>query len=381
VPDLLIKRREPTSFEVRDSVKPTIEAGQAVLALDRFGLTSNNLTYALAGNAMGYWRYFPADQGWGRMPVWGFADVIESAADGLPDGTRLFGLFPPSSYAVLQPGPSTRWGFEDVSPHRGGLPQVYNTYLRTGGDPLYSHGFEDRLAVLRILFLTAFLLVDHIQAASDSAPADTVILSSASSKTALAVAHELRQREHATVIGLTSARNEQFVRMIGAYDEVVEYGGISELSPASAVYVDFAGNADVRRQVHERLDRRLRRSVVVGASHWNRLGDDRIEHRGDDKSGGKAFALSPSQLPGPTPEFFFAGDPIARHVADSGVDGLWAMLAAPWQRFVTWTDGWLVIQHARGASGMENAYRAPLAGEIDPSVGFVITPTDEPSQR
>jgi hypothetical protein len=208
MPDLLIKRREPTSFEVRDSVEPTITAGGAVIALDRFG----------------------------------------------------------------------------------------------------------------------FLLVDHIQAASDSAPVDTVILSSASSRTALAVAHELRQREHATVIGLASARNEKFVRRSGSYDEeVVEYGGISELSPARAVYVDFAGNADVRRQVHERLSRQLRRSIVVGASHSNRLGDDRIEHRGDDKSGGEAFALSPSQLPGPTPEFFFAGDPIASHVADSGL-----MDSGPW---------------------------------------------------
>jgi acyl-CoA dehydrogenase len=39
----------------------------------------------------------------------------------------------------------------------------------------------------------------------------------------------------------------------------------------------------------------------------------------------EAFALGPSQLPGPTAKFVFAGDPIVRHVADSGVDGLW-----PW---------------------------------------------------
>ena len=89
MPDLLINRRDPTVFELRDSVKPTIKPGQAVLALDRFGLTSNNVTYVLTGNAMGYWRYFPADEGWGRMPVWGFAEVIETASNGLPAGTRL----------------------------------------------------------------------------------------------------------------------------------------------------------------------------------------------------------------------------------------------------------------------------------------------------
>jgi hypothetical protein len=72
---------------------------------------------------------------------------------------------------------------------------------------------------------------------------------------------------------------------------------------------------------------------------------------------------------GPTREFFFAGDPIASDVANSGVGGLWAMVAPPWQRVVTWADGWLTIEPARGTSGMENAYRAALTGEIDPSAG------------
>lgn len=378
MPDLLINRRELTSFEVHESVKPTIEAGQAVLALDRFGMTSNNLTYAPTGSAMGYWKYFPADRGWGRMPVWGFADVIESAADGLGAGTRLFGLFPPSSYAVLQPGQIERWGFEDASAHRAGLPQVYNTYLRAGGDPLYSPNSEDHLALLRILFLTAFLLADFIRTAVDSAPVDTIIVSSASSKTALAAAHELRQRQPVSIVALTSTRNTEFVRATGAYDHVMAYEGIAELEPSNSVYVDFAGNADVRKRVHERLGPRLARSIVVGVAHWNRLGDDRIEHRAANQGEGEAFALRPGQLPGPVPEFFFAGDPIARHVEESGVDGLWATVAESWQRFMTWTDSWLAIEHARGASGIEHAYRAVVSGELDPSAGFVITPTDVP---
>ena len=186
--DLLINRRELTSFEVRQSVKPTIATGQAVLALDRFGMTSNNLTYALTGKVMGYWRYFSADPGWGRMPVWGFAEV-------------------------------ERWGFED-----------------TGGDPLHSADSEDQLTLLRILFLTAFLLADFIDRARDCAPVDTIILSSASSKTALAAAHELRERHSVRVVGLTSARNTEFVRGTSAFDQVVEYEGISELGPSDSVY-------------------------------------------------------------------------------------------------------------------------------------------------
>ncbi len=53
-----------------------------VVELERFALTANNLTYAKLGSALGYWRYFPAPQGWGRVPVWGVGRVAESSAEG-----------------------------------------------------------------------------------------------------------------------------------------------------------------------------------------------------------------------------------------------------------------------------------------------------------
>ncbi|MEQ1820493.1 MAG: DUF2855 family protein, partial [Terricaulis sp.] len=52
--------------------------GQA-LKLDLFALTSNNVTYAAMGTGMlGYWDFFPASEGFGKVPVWGFGTVIES---------------------------------------------------------------------------------------------------------------------------------------------------------------------------------------------------------------------------------------------------------------------------------------------------------------
>ena len=56
---------------------PQAAPGEVVLRLDRFALTTNNITYAAFGDAMQYWAFFPTGHdGWGYMPVWGFADVV-----------------------------------------------------------------------------------------------------------------------------------------------------------------------------------------------------------------------------------------------------------------------------------------------------------------
>ena len=39
--------------------------GQARLGVRRFGFSANNITYAVFGDLMGYWSFFPSDEGWG----------------------------------------------------------------------------------------------------------------------------------------------------------------------------------------------------------------------------------------------------------------------------------------------------------------------------
>ena len=53
--------------------------------MDAFALTTNNITYAVFGAAMQYWDFFPtADPDvWGCVPVWGFAEVVETTSDGV----------------------------------------------------------------------------------------------------------------------------------------------------------------------------------------------------------------------------------------------------------------------------------------------------------
>src|SRR6476469_11273238 len=114
--DFLVRRDDLRECRIVESKTPEVGSGQALLRVDTFGLTANNLTYAVMGEAMSYWDFFPAEDGWGRMPVWGFAEVERSEAEGLEAGARVYGYLPPSSHLPVTPGSVNEQGFTHRSP-------------------------------------------------------------------------------------------------------------------------------------------------------------------------------------------------------------------------------------------------------------------------
>lgn len=145
---------------------------------------------------------------------------------------------------------------------------MYRAWVDTTKDPLHQGGddAEDRHALLRGLFLTGFL-ADAWLGGADHRGAASVVVTSASSKTAIAFAHTAHQRDGLRIVGLSSAANRAFVEGLHLYDEVIQYGGIEAIPDADTVLVDMAGNTAVVAGVHQRLGQRLRASIIVGASH------------------------------------------------------------------------------------------------------------------
>jgi hypothetical protein len=325
-----------------------------LLSVEHFGLTSNNITYATFGEAMSYWSFFPAAEGWGRMPVWGFAEVRASRAEGLAEGTRLYGYLPPSTHLLVTPTRVGPRGFVDASPHRSELPGAYNAYSSTDTDPVYEAAREDQQMLLRPLFFTSWLIDDFLREAKIFG-AGTVVLSSASSKTASALAFMLSLDGVAEVVGLTSARSVEYARGIGVYDTVLSYEELDSLPQGSAVYVDMAGNAEIRAAVHDHFAAELAHSAVVGATHHDAMG------------------AVPDSLPGPRPTFFFAPDRVLKRGADWGREGLEGRIAEAWHPYVEWTDAWLQITRGSGPQELESAYLDLLDGRIDPAGGHVLT--------
>jgi hypothetical protein len=352
--DFLVLKDDLHRCRFLDADPLELEPGQAKLRVACFGLTSNNITYAMFGEAMSYWSFFPAEDGWGRVPVWGFAEVSASRQDGLEVGTRVFGYLPPSSEFVLDAARVDGRGFVDASPHRANLPPAYNNYARTAADPIYDSEHEDEQMLLRPRFFTSYLIDDFL-ADSELFGAGTVVLSSASSKTASALAFLLSRREGIDVVGLTSSRSGNFARGLGVYDHVVSYEEVGELPRERAVYVDIAGDAAVRDTVHEHYREQLAHSAVVGATHHDRMGE------------------LPDALPGPRPMFFFAPDRVTKRSADWGREGLEQRLADAWRPYLEWTSTWLQVIHGEGPEALEGAYLDLLDGRIDPAKAHVLS--------
>jgi len=335
----------------------TPQAGEVVVKIDRFALTANNVTYAAVGDMFSYWDYFPAADGWGRVPVWGYADVVKSACDGIAEGERLYGYFPMSSYLVMTPIKITDHGFQDGTEHRLKLHAVYNGYSRCAADPVYAKANEDYEMLLRPLFMTSFLIDDYF-ADNDFFGGSSIILSSASSKTALGTAFLLHRNrsDKCKVIGLTSPGNRDFVVGLGVYDEVVVYDEIAAMdNSASAVFIDFAGNKAVRRSVHERFGDQLKFSSLVGGSHWDQQGMEK-------------------GMPGAKPILFFAPDQIRKRNSDWGPHGVMERFVGSWQAFLEPLRGWIEVRHGQGDEAIKSAYLETLAGKIKPNQGLVLAP-------
>ncbi|HEX4188135.1 MAG TPA: DUF2855 family protein [Solirubrobacteraceae bacterium] len=352
--DFQVAKDELHRCRFLDSEPQELLDGQARLRVDGFGLSANNITYAKFGEAMSYWSFFPAEDGWGRVPVWGFAEVSETRRPELEVGTRVYGYLPPSSELVLDAARVDARGFIDASPHRARLPPTYNSYARASADPIYDERHEDEQMLLRPLFFTSYLIDDFLDEC-ELFGAGTVVLSSASSKTASALAFLLSRRDGAEVVGLTSARSVGFVEGLGVYDHVVPYEQIGELPSDRAVYVDMAGDASVRDAVHGHYREQLAHSAVVGATHHDRMGE------------------LPEALSGPRPMFFFAPDRASKRAADWGREGLEQRLADAWRPYLEWTGTWLEVLHGEGPEAVEAAYLELLDGRTDPAKAHILS--------
>ena len=363
----LVDRKQLTTVRLDSESCPDpdeLAPGEVLLRVDQFAFTANNITYAALGDALQYWEFFPAgDQGMGIIPVWGFADVVASRCDSIAVGERIYGFFSMTSHLVVTPTEVHAGSFVDGTAHRKALPLIYNQYLRCQQDALYTADTEALQMLLRPLFTTSFLLDDFF-ADNDFFGATTLVLTSASSKTALGMAYLLhrnrlsRERRY-RIVGLTSRGNMDFVRGLGCYDEVVSYEQLESLGDESAAIVDFAGNGELLGQLHSHFGQQLQYSCLVGVSHW--------EQRGG----------LPKDLSGPAPQMFFAPSQAQKRVGEWGAGAFQRQLAEVWREFVGFVDGWIKVEYDFGPEAVQRVYQQALAGQFSPETGFILSLSKE----
>ena len=214
--------------------------------------------------------------------------------------------------------------------------------------------------LLRPLFTTSFLLDDFFED-NQFFGAQTLVLTSASSKTSLGMAFLLdinrSKRDHDyEIVGLTSPGNMEFVNGLGCYDRVLSYDQLGELDANKpTATVDFAGNGELLGNLHTLFGDNLQYSCLVGASHW-------------DQRGGM-----PSQLPGPAPEMFFAPSQAEKRVAEWGGHGFQQRLGEVWLGFNDFVAGWMTVEYDLGPDAVARVYQEVLAGRFSPNTGYILS--------
>ena len=330
--------------------------GAVRVAIERFAFTANNVTYAVAGDTLGYWQFFPptGGDGWGMMPVWGFAEVIESNAADVPVGERLFGYFPPATHLDLLPTQVSAPRFVDGAEHRSKLPQGYNTYYRVLAEPGYDAATDDLRMLLWPLHITSFCLWDVLQDA-DWFGAEQIIIVSASSKTSIGLAYALDDDASAPpVVAITSARNLDFVNDLGLYDRSLTYDSLAEIDTSMpAVIVDMSGNGEVLGTLHQQLGDNMRRCINVGLTHW----DERDANAGIIKE---------------RSEFFFAPAHIQRRMQEWGPDGFTERSSSFMAETALKCSSWLELRRARGLQGLGEVYLDVCNGRLDANQGLIV---------
>jgi len=349
---LEINRSDITEIRAAASTAPLeAPADSVVMRVEKLALTSNNITYAVAGDMLDYWGFFPApDPTWGRLPAMGFGVVTASAVPAVGVGSRWYGFYPLADHHVVQP---TLRGsaMVDQAAHRQQHAPVYRRF--EPADPAATGDDDDAVALLRGLFVTSYLSNDYL-CDNDVFGASQVLITSASSKTSLALAHEVRSTGRVRSVGLTSRGNFDFVVGTGLYDNVVVYDDIESLPVATAVVVDMAGSASILRRIHEHFGDALRYSGAVGVTHRNAAGDSR-------------------GMPGATPQFFFAPSQMQKRATEWGREVFETRLHDALVLFLVDARRWMTVRRILGPDAALDAYRELVAGMVDPSVGFVVT--------
>jgi NADPH:quinone reductase-like Zn-dependent oxidoreductase len=355
-----IRRDDYGANRIVEAPTPEPGDGEILARVERFSFTANNITYAVAGDKIGYWRFFPphlADEtAWGVIPVWGFATIERSNVAGLRAGERIFGYFPPATHLLMRPEDIAPARFFDRASHRKGLPDGYNLYRRVEAEAGYDAAHDDLRALLWPLHITSWCIADALSLA-DCHGATQIIILSASSKTSIGLAYAAKAASLAPrLVAVTSARNEDFVRSLGAYDEIVRYGDVAaRIDPAApTVIVDMSGDGETLGRLHQVLGPAMKKTINVGLTHWD-----------------KGFK-NPSIITERS-EFFFAPAHIAKRIAEWGPREFDARVSGFLRDAAARSAAWMRIDRRAGLAGLADIYGDVLSGGADPQSGIIVT--------
>ena len=346
--EVLVNRGDIAESKLSDLASRPLADGEIRTEVGTIGLSSNNVSYASAGDFLGYWAHFSHDDDWGVVPVWGFATVTESLCEDVKVGEQIFGFLPMASEAIFKPANVSALCFTDASDQRANLHPWYTRLYRCDQDPVFDESLVNAQPLLWALFMTGWMMADELEG-----NVDTVFVSSASSKTAISLGWALKALGIESV-GITSASNKSFVDGLELYTRTTTYEDVDiSGSGERCAYIDIAGNAKVTSDMHVLLGDKLVDSVLIGSTH-------------------RAPASEQLPMPGPGPRFFFIPDVAEQKAESMGFEAYHDSFAMAWREFANWSLDWLDFEHATGEQAIQAGYVKNVNESIAPQKALMF---------
>jgi hypothetical protein len=220
--------------------------------------------------------------------------------------------------------------------------------------PAFDAESRREIMLLRPLFFASFLVHDLL-AERVGGDADTIAITSASSKTAIGLAHLLSTHKigHCHIVGLTSKRNLDFARGISVYDRVVAYDDPEILSSGSVAIADFSGNSALIQKLQDALGNRGIFFCLIGYTHWDHRSLDIVE---DAKT-----------------VRFFAPDRIRKRAREWGAGDFNRRYNEALQAYIRHSRGWLRIIEGSGPKKVAEVFERVSRNQVHPDEGNVLS--------
>lgn len=348
-----VEKNNIYQVETTETELETLQAGEVRLAIDKYALTTNNITYAVSGFKLKYWNFFPTDEPYGIIPVWGYGTVVASEHPEIKEGERYYGYFPMADYCTITPHKIKPFGFSDGAAHRQEMAPVYNQYLRVEAEAKQDHAIENYTPIIKPLFATSFLIYQFLKR-QDFLAAEQIIITSASSKTSLALAFNLRQHKATDgkeIVGLTSVRNTDFVQSTGYHDTVLAYGDYQSIANNKTVVVDMSGNYGLLQNLSEYLGEQIMHIALVGLTDW--------------KAAGRFSTI-------PKTQFFFAPNHFKTFYQEHGAEQANQMLNEALIGFINDMKSLTELEFITDLEQLSKLYLEMVDGKVDPKKGYVV---------
>jgi hypothetical protein len=277
----------------------------------------------------------------------------------------------------------------------------YNQILRCSTDPQYSPSpiAEDMTMLYRPLFWTAYWCEDWLHTTGYRGGVSSILVSSASSKTAFCFAYSAGKRirsgelsKDTKIIGLTSKRNMAFTKRLGLYDEVLDYDSFlsspsfQKAAEKKWLYVDVAGNEDLNARIKAHFASpytgKMAGIVALGFTNLSPASADTVLDWSAHGTGVTGTAAS-SQTSGlasqfwPKTENFFTPEWLDVRQHQIPLVEIFSRQNTAWKELIEEGKGWVQLERVYGAKRVQEAYVKLSKEGLGPDKGLIWSMWDE----